>query len=236
MSLGWNTSGRPRRAATGQTWAEQFTYVGYGLDAAMTHQASATDPSTSAPVAWGSSEVGTFWLDIGVDGTAANPVLKQWQQITAGPTYGWRRMRLRKVKWLNDPATDGTVVFTTTSPQTADVAWEDVPFATILDDSSSGDVQDANNVAAKVTEVLLRVRYTESGVITDATKGYIAWRAKGGSQEYRIYAQVTGRPTEAEIWVPLDSNEKAQFSLVVGTGGGASGAYSATVVAFAETL
>lgn len=235
MSLGWNTSGRPRRAATGQTWAEQASYFGYGIDAAMTHQSSATDPSTGAPSAWGSSEVGTLWLDIGVDGTAANPVLKQWQQITATPTYGWRRMRLRKMKWLNDPATDGTVVFTTASPQVADVAWEDLPFATILDDASSGDVQDANNVAAKVTEVLLRVRITDSGTISSATKGYIAFRAKGGSQEYRIYAQVSGRPVEEEIWVPLDTNEKAQWSAVVGTGA-PSFAYSATVVAFAETL
>src|SRR5436190_4485822 len=114
MSLGQNTNGRPRRAATGQTWAEQLSYIGYGLDAACANLSSATDPSTSAPVAWGILEVGRLWHDIGVDGSVANPVLKIWQQITAGPTYGWRRLRIPKVKFLNAPATDGTVVFTTT--------------------------------------------------------------------------------------------------------------------------
>lgn len=237
MTKKWNVSGSPRRAATGQTWATQAGYLGDGIDTAATHYSSATDPSTGAPVAWGVAEVGSWWHDTGVDGTAATPVMKQWQQLTATPTYGWRTIKLRKIKFLPDP-TLAAVTFTSVSPAAADVAWEDVALATTLDGATPGDVQDAGQLACKVSEVLLLVTITPgaSETITNAAKGYIQFRQKGATnQDVRVYAQVSGRPTQAQVWVPLDTNEKMQFGVVVGTGT-PSFAYTAYILAIAEQI
>ncbi len=241
MTAQWNSNVGGAQVAAGDTanqnWGTEGARLVKGVWSAFTQNASASDPSSGAPTAWTSREVGALWLDTGVDGTAASPVLKRWQQLTSGPTYGWRTLRMRKTKFIADP-TLAVVTFSTASPAAADVAWEDVAFATVLDGATPGDVQDAGQLAAIVSEVLLQIEVTPgvSEVITDATKGYMAWRCKGATnQEQRVYGQVAGRPFQAQLLVQLDANEKAQMKVVVGTVT-PNFAYSAKVVEIHEWI
>lgn len=241
MTAKWNSNVGGAQSAAGdianQSWGTEGSRLVNGVWSAFTDNASASDPSSGAPIAWGSREVGAVWLDTGVSGTPANPVLKRWQQLTAGPTYGWRTLRMRKRKFIADP-TLAAVVFTTVSPAAVDVPWEDVPLATVLDGATPGDVQDAGQLACLVTEVLLQVEITPgaSEVLTNPAKGYISFRAKGAAnQDERIYAQVAARPVQQQLLVQLDSNEKCQFQVVVGTGT-PNFAYSAKIVEITEWL
>ena len=226
MTSKWNTSSNPRAATSGQTWAAGLGYLINGIDTVATDYAGATDPSTAAPVAWDLPEVGTTWLDTT---NAAYPVVKRWCQLTATPTYGWRALRYRKVKFLDTPQ---AVTFSPASPALADVTWTDVDLAATL---NTAGCQDAGQVAALVAEVLLYVTYTPATTetITDATKGHIAFRAKGSGQEYRVTGQVAGRPNTMQVWVPLSSAEILQFQVIVGTGTPSS-AYSASIAAIHE--
>lgn len=247
MTAQWNTNVGGAQSAAGdvvnQDWGIEGSRLVKGVWSAFTDNANATDPSAGAPVPWGSREVGAVWLDTGVDGTPASPVLKRWQQLTSTPTYGWRTLRLRKIRFIPDP-TLAAVVFAPASPAAADVPWTDVALATTLDGAAPGDVQDAGQLQALVSEVLLQVEVTADAAetLTDPTKGYIAFRAKGASftnQDERVYAQVAARPVQQQVWVPLApagaDAEKMQFKVVVG-GGVPSFVYSAKIVAIAEWI
>ncbi len=201
-----------------------------GLDTALTQASGATDPSTGAPTAWGSADVGRLWLDTT---DAANPVLKMWCQLTATPTYGWRTLRIAKVRHLSAPQ---AVTFTTASPAAADVAWEDVDLTSLLDGAG---VQDTGDNVRKVAAVLLRVRVAAGASETLPGTGsdgcYFAARANGSTQDKRVYPQVADRYVEAEFWTALDSDEIFEFMVDVG-GGTPNFRYAAWVVAILEVV
>lgn len=209
-----------------------FAGVINGIETALTHDAGTGDPSSGAAVAWGANDVGRFWCD---RTDADNPVWKVWQQIAAGPTYGWRTMRLRKTKWLTAPE---TVTFSPASPAAADVAATDVDLSTLLDDGGSGDVQDASQLVSKVVGVWLRIRVRTgaSETITAATDhAYFQVNQNGGTVVQRIYCQVANRYMEATVFVPLDTDEIFEFLVKVG-GGTAAFEYEAWVIGFQEAF
>jgi hypothetical protein len=165
-----------------------------------------------------------------VDGTAQNPVRKEWAQLTGTPTYGWRRLRLKK-EHAED--TDPSVTTITGSPAAADVAWADASLATLLDT-----YQDSGQSTHRVSGVLLRVRVKPGSSETLAAGTddcYFALRKKGATHERRVYGQVAGRWAEQQVFVPLDANEVLQYSVKVG-GGTASFAFEVSLVAWYEEV
>lgn len=231
MTNGWNDSGGDAYD-TDDDWSTASGKFGLGIDAALTLNASATDPSVGATETWGADQVGRPWWDIGVDGSAASPVLKIWQQLTSSPTYGWRRMRLPKLIWLDTPK---AVTFTSTSPAGSDVPWEDVDLVTALDASGS---QDTGQVASRVKAVCLQVRCKTGAsetIVAGTSEPYIAFRAKSGSQDSRVSPQVQNLPMEQQVWVPLDSAEVMQFMVTVG-GGTPGFIYEAWIIGIEEEI
>jgi len=225
MTALWNTAAGAKAAGSD----DASTYMGKclnGIDTAVTHYASGTDPSSGAPIAWGVADVGITWKDTT---DVRNPAWKQWQQLTAaGPTYGWRTMRIRK---RIDLATHAALTFSPVSPAAADVAFTDLDLSTLLDAS-----QDAGEDEGLVTQVLLRVRIrtgaSETIPLTD--DAWMAFRAKGETHDgQRVYAQIQNRYVEASIWVNLDADEILQFRVEVG-GGTPAFEYEAWVVALLE--
>lgn len=227
MTAKWNSPSYPKPASSdmGDTWLDALYD---GVDTARTLHAGSTDPSTSAPTAWGADDVGALWFDTTAP---ASPVLKVWQQLAAsGPSYGWRTLRIPKVKWLTTPA---AVTFSPTSPAAADVAFTDVSLATLLNSN-----QDAGQTEAAVGSVLMRLRcYTGASetIPTGSDNCYFAVRTKGGTNEQRLYPQVANRLVETTVWVPLDASEVFQFAIDVG-GGTPSFTYEAEVLAILESL
>jgi len=216
MTAKWQVSGF-QSAVIGDAMTDLLSRVINGVETAVSWCSSASDPSTGAPVAWGIAEVGRPWLDTGVDGSAAQPVLKVWCQITAGPTYGWRRLRLKKEKRLT--TYQAVTAINALSPAVASVAWASYSLASILDTAG---VQDTGDVAHLVTSVRLRVRFRSgaSEVLgTGATETpYLAFRKTGASEETKIHAQVAAREVEQEIEVSLDTSEQLDFKYEAGTG------------------
>lgn len=209
MTQLYNTSGGAAPASTDQA-SDYMGRCKNGIETALSDYSGSTDPSSGAPVAWGANEVGFKWLDTT---NAAYPVLKRWQQLTSSPTYGWRQLRMRKLIW---PDTPQAITFSPAGPLAADQTWTTLALTTLLD---AGSLQDVGEVQALVDAVLLRVRVTPGASETlGASDCYMAFRKTGTSQEFRVYPQVAGRPFEAEIWVPLDTSEQFDWSVVVGTG------------------
>lgn len=225
MTQKWNSPTYPKSDAT-QTGDVFMGYALNGIDTAATIDAGTTDPSTGAPTPWGADDVGRRWLDMT---DADNPVMKIWQQLTGTPTYGWRTMRLLKTIFCSAP---GTVTFTSTSPAAADVAWEDVSLASLLDT-----LQDASQTRPRVVAVLLRfkIRTGASETIPTTDDCYLAVRPKGTTAARYIYPQVQNRYIERDIWVALDSSEVFQFMVDVG-GGTPAFEYAAEVVALMESF
>lgn len=225
MTQLWNTAAGAKAAASD----DASTYMGKclnGIDTAVTHYAGGSDPSSGAPIAWGAADTGILWKDTT---DVRNPEWKQWQQLTAaGPTYGWRQLRLRK---RIDLATHAALTFSPVSPAAADVAWTDLDLSTLLDAN-----QDAASAEALVLQVLLRVRIrtgaSETIPLTD--DAWMAFRAKGETHDgQRIYAQIQNRYVEGWIWCNLDADEILQFRVEVG-GGTPAFEYEAWMVAFLE--
>lgn len=218
MPSTYHTSGNPAADKTtqrGRVWAG---YVQEGILTALTDYVSASDPSTGASPSWGASDVGRRWLDIGVSGSAANPVLKRWEQLTSGPTYGWRPLRAFGVKFLTAPK----ALTLSGSPAAADVSWTDYDFSTDLADGGSGNVKDAAGYALKsVIAVYLRQVVKPGNAETLAAgddDAYVAWRAKDATAVQYWRAHAPGRKAEATQWVPLNGSQVAQYSVVVGGG------------------
>lgn len=216
----YHTSGQAK-IDFAQMLASQNAALQSGIETALTAYVSATDPSTGASPAWGSAEVGRRWYDTGVDGSAQNPVLKVWAQLTTAPTYGWRLLRTRAVKMLTAPA---AIALATASPTAVNVTWTDKDFTADLDAAGAQDNDDMLVVA-----VYLNIRAKEGGTIRvvadadfddlggDNTIGGFHWREKGSTVEELLIPQVTDVPVERVIRVELDANEIAQYALVVGS-------------------
>lgn len=227
----WNTVGYPAADIT-MFGDDAFAAIIQGIDTVATRYSGATDPSTSAPVAWGLAEVGKQWLDTGVTGTAANPVLKEWQQIAvSGPTYGWRIIRRWKSKFLTTPQ---AVTFIPASAAAADVAYTDVSLASLL---NTAGVQDAsqNECLVRAVWMRIRVRTGASETIPSGDNCYFAVREKGSTTEFKVYPQVAARYVEAQVLVGLNSSEIFQFAVDVG-GGTPAFEYEAWMVGFVEEL
>ncbi len=238
MTSKWNDSGF-QVAAIGDAVTDLFSRLINGVDSAITWCAKATDPSSGAPVAWGVSQVGRPWLDIGVDGTAANPVLKVWCQLTATPTYGWRRVRLRKVKDLTTPV--AVTGINSQSPASADITTAAVSLTTLLDTAG---VQDTGDTARLVTAVWLRVKFRGGAAETLGTGAtetpYLLFRTTGGTNEQKVGAVsdgggFTARQVERVIRVPLDASEQLDFGYA-GGGGTKAGVFDAYLVGFEEEV
>lgn len=228
MAQSWNTTGAPRAAGTDDV----STYLGLllgGVNTVATLYSGNSDPSVGAPSAWGAAEVGTPWLDTT---DPAEPVLSIWQQLTAaGPTYGWRRVRLPKLVRIDDPSA-ATVTFTSASPAAADVPWEDVDLSALLSTYRDAD-------EAKVSRVLLglKIRTGAAETVPTTDDAWIALRKKGSSDAHgeRVYAQVANRYVYAQVWVELDTAQTMQMRVEVG-GGTPAFEYEARLLAFVEMI
>lgn len=225
MAQLWNTSGGSKPASTD----DASVYMGRclnGIDTAITGYSGTSDPSSGAPIAWGAAEVGAPWRDTTV---AANPVWKQWQQLTSSPTYGWRTLRLSK---RIDLATQAALTFSPVSPAAADQTWTTLDLSTLLDSH-----QDAGQVDPLVTRVLLRVRIrtgaSETIPLTD--DAWISFRRNGSTNEARVYAQIQNRYAEDRVWVDLDGGEILEWRVEVG-GGTPAFEYEAWLVSLEEAF
>lgn len=238
MTARWNVSGYPARAI-GDAIQSILSGVIDGVATALTLCSSATDPSTAAPTTWGVAEVGRPWLDVGVDGTAANPVLKMWVQLTGTPTYGWRRLRILKTKHLATPL--AVTGINSLSPASADVALAAVSLATLLDNAAAQDTGDNVRLA---TGAILRVRFRGGAAETLGTGAtetpYLAFRKTGATDEQRVHAVsdgagFTARAVERVIYVPLDTSEQVDFGYA-GGGGTKAGVFEVHLLGFTEVI
>lgn len=213
-----------------------FTRLCNGVEAALSTYYGASDPSSGAlPSAWaGAGECGREWYDCGVDGTAANPVKKLWCQLTAGPTYGWRKLGQKKTKYLDAPVAVAGI--NALSGGSADIAIAAISLATDLDTVG---VPDAGDAAHRVTAVWLRVKFRGGAAETLGTGAtetpYLRFRKTGATDEQRIHAQADGggftaRQTERVIRVPLDASEQLDFGYA-GGGGTKAPVFDAYIVA-----
>lgn len=223
MTAKWNTSGY-NAGATGDDCDVLFAALINGVESAASRFASSSDPSTGAPVTWGSAQVGYLWLDTT---DADTPVLKQWQQTGTGPTtYGWRTLQIPKLIPLTTPV--DAVASTTTS---VDIAYTTLSLAATLNAS----VQDAVN-RPKVRMVLLRVLANcTTGAIPSGDKGFVKVRENGSTNEIKVHAQVAAKPVYQQVWIGLDSSEVIEYG--VDTNGGAvTMTYEIKIMAAIELL
>jgi len=221
MTQKHNTSGYTKAATTTDVDVAGAAFIN-SLETAISRFAGTSDPSTGAPAAWGSAEVGYLWLDT-TDPDL--PVLKQWQRLTAAPTYGWRTMRVPKLVWLTTPF---DAVSSTTSA--ADVAYTDVDLTATLD--SSG--QDAGQVLPTVRLVCLRVYANCTvGAIPAGDTGFVKVRGKSATDEVKVHAMVAAKPHYQQVWVSLDTGETFQYGVDTNAGAVTMG-YEIKVLGFIE--
>lgn len=196
-----------------------------GVNTIATHFYGSTDPSSGASPSWGASEVGRVWLD----GTnTAYPAHKVWQQLTAsGPTYGWRTMRLQKIKRFEPD----DLTLSPSSPASADVSWTGLDLATPLNS-----LQDSGQVEGQVAAVQLRIRVQAGASETfGADDAVFELTHTGWSEVLKFYAPpVASRWGEYLVWVPL-TGEAIRWRVRVG-GGTPSFAYAMAICALAEEL
>lgn len=214
----YHTAATPRAdkgTQRGRVWAG---YMQEGILTALCDYVSTSDPSSGASPSWGADEIGRRWLDTGVSGTVNNPVLKRWEKLTAGPTYGWRPLRAIGIKWLTTPK----ALTLSGSPAAADVTTTDYDFSTDLADGGSGAVKDADGYALKtVIAVYLRhvVKPGNSETLAAGSDDcYVSWNAKGATDLRYVRAAAAGRKAEGLLWVALNSSQIAQYAVKVGGG------------------
>lgn len=206
MTQAWNNTGFPAAATTDDIDVAGAALIN-GVKTALTRYWGSADPSSGAPTAWGSAELGTEWWD---STDTDNPVRKVWSRLTAAPTYGWRTLRYPKLKWLTTPA---AVTFSPASPAAADVVYTDVDLTSLLDSSC----QDAGQLLPVVKAVLLRIRVRETGTIATGDNTYFKIRGKGTTDERKLYCKVSSVYEEQDVWVSLDSAGAFQFGIDVGS-------------------
>lgn len=221
MTQKHNTSGYDKATTTNDVDVAGAAFIN-SHETALSRFSGSSDPSVGATVTWGSAEVGYTWLDTtDVD----SPIEKQWQRLTAGPTYGWRTMRKPKVKWLETPF--DAVASTTTA---ADVVYADKDLTASLD--SSG--QDAGQLLPTVRLVCLRIMANCTvGAIPAGDTGYVKVRGKGFTDEHKVHALVAAKPSYQQVWVSLDTTETFQYGVDTNAGAVTIG-YEIKVMGFVE--
>jgi hypothetical protein len=233
MSALWNVSGA-NAAAVGNNLTDLFTRLVNGVWTAVTLCAAASNPSSGAPTAWGATDVGRPWLDIGVDGTPADPILKLWAQVTGTPTHDFRRLRLKKIKRLDAPV--AVTGINAASPAAGSIAWTTASLASLLDGAG---VQDTGDVTRKVHAAYLLVRFRSGAsetIGTGATETpHLGFRKNGATHEFKVHAQVQGRMVEAVLVVPLDASEVIEYRYEAG-GGTPGGTFDVSIVGFEEEI
>ncbi len=230
MSQDYHSGSSGARTTTSSDHDDYMVDNRNGVESALTHYWGPSDPSAGASPAWGAAELGTIWIDTT---DPQNPVAKMWCRLDATPTYGWRTMRVPKIKWLTATAlASRAITFSPASPATGDVAFTAVDLTTLLDT-----LQDSTQVTHLVVAVLLRIRVrtgaSETVPTTDDAYFGVRPTGAGASSQNNVYAQVANRYFEAQVWVPLDANESFDFKVEVG-GGTAGFEYAAWIDAIAE--
>ena len=221
MSTGWNTTGKDIASLLGASQSVQVSagHLIEGIDASLTDTRSASDPSAGGPgLTWAGGAGGTydargrFWLDVGVDGSEADPMWKRFAQLTAVPGYGFRKMRVPKVLHVTSDL-DALAV----ASSAVDVAWTDIDLTATLDAS----VQDSGDVARVVRRVLLRL-YAKitAGAHPTGLKCYLAVREKSVTDPvHYCTTAILAIPNYLDVWVGLDSGENFQYSVDTNAGG-----------------
>jgi len=221
----WGTSGYAEPADSTDV-GDHLEDLTDGVNTVGSCYSGTTDPSSGASPAWGADQVGRLWLDTGVDGSVTNPVLKQWQDLTGGGSYGWRTLGLRKSARLDTPS---SVTFSPAGPYTSDQAYTDLDLTSLLDAVQA-------NTAKAVVAVQLAVRVKDTGTFSGGADAYAAFRKNGATDEQRVYCAVSGREHEQTLWVELDASEILEWTVVVASGGSPSFTLSATVIGYMEAL
>lgn len=220
MTQKWNVSGYPK-PDTSTLGGAHLLDLDDGVETALTSFYGATDPN---PGTWGSAELGYEWIDVGVDGSVLNPVRKRWEQVSGTPTYGWRKLFIKHIKWHT-----AGIALAINGNKTIDVTWTDIDLSTAL--VAAQELSGYKNILA----VILRV-----SVDADPDAGsfgaddfYIAFRRKGDTDAnviQKVYAPpLANRKDERTIVVPLDSSEVCQYMVEIG----GSGSPSMNVAAYA---
>ncbi len=209
MTLGLNTTGLAY--PSNLDWCSWVQRLLAGVEGAATNYRSATAPDSGAPVLWADREAGIWWEDIGVDGSVLNPVMKRWVKLTSGPdTYGWKKVCAFYTQYLTAPI---AITLSPAGPHAADVAFTTHSLAALFD--AQADHIDAHRVVAALIDFDVKETGTVPANDTDA---YLAVRSNGGTDERRIYCQVSSRPVRDRFWVVLDASEQFEWSVQVGTG------------------
>lgn len=208
MAQTWNAGANPLGTVADDA-DDLFSELIGGVQTALTCYSGSSDPSTGAPTAWGVGEVGTWWKDTtDVD----NIVWKQWQRLTAGPTYGWRTVRAHKHLW---PTANVAVIAATSTG--ADVVYTDQSLASIADAS----LQDSGQLLGlvKVATLIIRCRFTTS-THPGGDKLFVKVRNKGGTNERKVYCAPTVNVwVEQEVECLLNSSEVFQYGVDTNAGG-----------------
>ena len=205
MAQDWNTTSQAAAATTDAVDVAGAALIN-GVKTALTRYSGSANPATGAPSAWGAAEVGTPWVDT----TDVDTVVgKQWQRLTAAPTYGWRTLKTPKLLWLTTPATAVAAASTA-----ADLAYATLDLSAVLDAS----VQDAGQVLPLVRAVCLRIYCKCTGAIPAGDTGFVKVRENGSTNEIKVHAQVNGKPVYQQAWIGLDSGEILQWGVDTNAG------------------
>lgn len=187
------------------------------------------DPTTS----WTNAEREALLMDSGWGaagiGTALNPRLAIFQQVTSGGTNGTRYLCFRYIKWA---AASASLTLPGSQPYTADEAYGDVDCTTALDGSGFQDHDDVT-----VSDVLVRFSVIDTGTLGtgSANAVYIAVRKKGDTTEQRFSVMVSNVLHYYTVWIPIDTDEIFQFSATVANTS-ASMTVTADLLGFMETI
>ena len=199
MTQKWNTA--PYAYPTVSTvYGDHLIDLDDGVDTAITHYYGTADPSSGA--SWGADEVGALWYDstnsVEAAGDDLGLVVKRWEVLTDGPTYGWRTLGVRSYVAL-EPNTNKLNLSNQTNVSATD--------CDVTADTSS-------RAVAALLQVEVADHVPASGV-------YAAFRKNGtttDAQARRVYPQVADLPTCQQVVVELDSGQIFEYSIAAGAG------------------
>jgi len=194
-----------------------------GIETVRSFYRGSSDPSSGA--SWGADQLSAVWVD---DTDPVNTVAKQWCILASPSTYGWRTLRIPKIKWLGTPIAWS---FSTTNPATGDIAYTSQDLSTDLDSSGQDASQTEHLVIAVYVAVKVRTGASETVPLTDDC--YLKLRTPSGTNEVRIYPQVQNRYVTQTLWLPLSAAEAFEVGVDVG-GGTPAFEYSMDVLGLME--
>jgi len=219
MTSKWKNSGYavPTGATVGAT---RFTNHQDGLETALSDYSGASDPSSGAPVAWGSDEVGFRWYDTTNQrygtGDDLGGVWKRWEKVGAS-SYDWRT--LSGVSWVGvSPITN---VLTAVGTNT--VAFTDLDLTTAC--------------SSYTVRALLNIQVSDRDGV--GTGVFAAFRQNGvtaDAQTTRIYPSVTSIPVAGQFWVGVDSGQILEYQVAPSSGTGNLFDLRIDVVAYQERM